>query len=262
MRLLPVACLLALAAPLAAQSLTADEIMRRVAENQDRAVEQRARYVYRQRARVRLTKGATKLKREDTRIYQVTPTPDGLVRELVDRDVVHRSGGEALRFHFPGVEDGEDLDGFDRDLADNFHDDLMRDDESLDGVDPDLFPLTSEEQEDYRFELAGELAYRGRDVYRVLYEPLEGLFDGGKMWRGEVSVDREDFSARRGHLRARLEAPRLDADRVRRQRATARLQADVRGDGRRRLVSGQLRRRVPHQAVPLRAAAGADHARQ
>src|SRR5208337_4251643 len=59
-----------------------DEIMARVAANQDRAEQVRAEYVYQQRIHVATLRTNGKLAREETADYLVAPTPDGTKREL------------------------------------------------------------------------------------------------------------------------------------------------------------------------------------
>ena len=54
-----------------------EEIMARVAANQDREEKARAEYVYQQRIHVASLRTNGKLAREETADYLVTPTPDG-----------------------------------------------------------------------------------------------------------------------------------------------------------------------------------------
>jgi hypothetical protein len=87
-----------------------------------------------------------------------------------------------------------DADGLDANLVENFHGDLGIQNKSRDGLASDLFPLTSSEQRKYHFTLEGEENYRGRNVYRLRFEPLRdgGPHDEG-IWKGEVLVDRTEF---------------------------------------------------------------------
>lgn len=68
----------------AAQCLgqSAEEIMAKVAENQQRAVELRSAFVYRQNVLVRMKRGNGRLAREEQGNYVVTPTPQGFRRTL------------------------------------------------------------------------------------------------------------------------------------------------------------------------------------
>lgn len=63
------------------------------------------------------------------------------------------------------VPESDSLDG---DPVHDFRDGFSND-RSKDGLGRDLFPLTSEEQKKYLFELAGEETVQGRKVYRVRF---------------------------------------------------------------------------------------------
>jgi hypothetical protein len=188
------ACLpvLLLAASAAAQTPTPEEIMAQVAANQDRAAEQRKSYVFQQRARVLLTNGSNKLKRDDTRFYVVTPTEAGVERELQNQEVIHRKDGEKLELMGLAAVESDDVDGLDKGMVDGFHEDLGGDHDSRDGINPDLFPLTTDKQAEYRFEMTGLQDYQGRAVYAIRYEPQGKNFDGSP-WRGEILVDRNEL---------------------------------------------------------------------
>jgi hypothetical protein len=71
------------------------------------------------------------------------------------------------------------------DLVQGFRDDAIND-QSKDGIARDLFPLNSEEQKQYIFELAGQETSRGRRVYRVRFRPLD---KGNLTWEGEALID-------------------------------------------------------------------------
>ena len=192
MRASPCLLVLVLAGGARAQTPSAEEIMAQVAANQDRAAELRRHYVFQQRARVLITNGSNKLKRDDTRYYVVTPTETGVKRDLQNQEVAHRKDGETLELMGLVAVRADDIDGLDKELADEFHDDLGGDHRSRDGINPDLFPLTSQKQAQYRFARKGTEDYQGRSVYVVAYEPKGKNFDGAG-WRGEVLVDRDQF---------------------------------------------------------------------
>lgn len=166
----------------------AAEIMARVAENQDRAVEQRKEFVYHQTTRVRLLKTNGKLLWDETREYDVSPTPTGTEAQLVRTYGERRQGRDFIPFDVEG--DGE-TDGLDAELVESFHDNLTAQNSGRDGLSPNFFPLTSAEQKPYRFTLQGEEKQRGRQVYRLRFEP-QGK-DGDGIWKGEVLVDKEEF---------------------------------------------------------------------
>jgi hypothetical protein len=161
-------------------------IMARVAENQDRAVEQRKEFVYRQKARVRLLKTNGKMLWDETREYNVTPTPEGTDFELTRRFGERRKDRELEAFNL--LDEG-DADGIDPELVDEFHDDLTAQGDKRDGLSANFFPLTSAEQAGYSFTLEGEEKHRGRQVYRIRFEPERGR----RIWKGEVLVDQEEF---------------------------------------------------------------------
>jgi hypothetical protein len=176
---------------LAESAPDAAEIMARVARNQDRAVEQRKTFVYHQNARVRLLKTNGKLIWDETREYDVAPTATGTEAKLLRTYGQRRKGRDFVPFD---QEEELGIDGLDPELVDSFHDDLTGQSKGRDGLSPDLFPLISAEQRKYRFTLEGEEKYRGRQAYRVRFEPLADSEGGGEgIWKGEVLVDRDEF---------------------------------------------------------------------
>ncbi len=182
-------------ATVSAADLEASEIMARVAANQDRAVEQRKNFVYHQTARVRLLKTNGKLLWDETREYDVAPTPKGSESKMTRRFGERRKDGDLHSFGLLGE---VKADGLDSELVEDFHDDLTAQNGGRDGLSPKYFPLTSAEQTGYSFTLEGEESYRGRDVYRLRFEPetKRGIFDaddGLRIWKGEVLVDQEEF---------------------------------------------------------------------
>jgi hypothetical protein len=167
-------------------TLSAGEIMARVAANQDRAVKLRAEYIYQQHIRVVTHRTNGKLAREEKADYVVTPTPEGTKKELTHIEGRYLKKGECLEFQGKPVPEHDSLDG---DMVNDFREDLASD-SSKDGFGCDLFPLTTEEQKKYRFDLAGEDAFRGRKVYRVTFRPAD---KNELAWAGEAVVDAEEF---------------------------------------------------------------------
>ena len=163
-----------------------EEIMARVAANQDREEKARAEYVYQQRIHVASLRTNGKLAREETADYLVTPTPDGTKKELKHIDGRYWHKGKYLEFQGEPVPEAGWLDSS---LVESFRDDLSND-KSKDGLGRDLFPLTSEEQKTYHFELAGEETVRGRKVYRVRFRPRD---KNELTWAGEALIDAEEF---------------------------------------------------------------------
>ena len=170
-------------------------IMARVAENQDRAVEQRKQFVYRQKARVRLLKTNGKMLWDETREYDVAPTPDGTESKLTRRYGERRKDGDLHSFDLLGEETS---DGIDSELVEDFHEDLTAQKSGRDGLSPKFFPFTSSEQTGYRFIFEGKERYRERQVYRLQFEPeskprLRDVDDNLRIWRGELLVDQDEF---------------------------------------------------------------------
>ena len=165
---------------------SADKIMARVAANQDRAVRQRADYIYQQQIRIVSRKTNGKLMRDETTDYLVIPTPDGTKKEL--KQIVGRAWykGRYITFDKHSVPDPDSLDG---DLDDDLRDDLAND-RASDGLGRDLFPLITDEQKDYAFKLEGEETFEGRHVYRIHFAPSD---KHDIAWAGEALIDAEAF---------------------------------------------------------------------
>jgi hypothetical protein len=165
----------------AAPAPTADDIMARVAENQDRAEGLRSEFVYQQKLLIRLRDGKGKLVREEADEYVVTPTPDGTKKELTS----------SRKFGRPWKLAEEDAD-----MVKDLRHDLTNDRKAKDGLSRKLFPLTAKEQRKYDFKLAGEEVHRGLAVYRITFAPkVTGSdinADAGP-WTGEALVSRNDY---------------------------------------------------------------------
>lgn len=165
---------------------SAQEIMARVAANQDQAQKLRAEYIYQQHIHVATRRTNGKLVREEATDYLVTPTPTGTKKELKHIEGRYWSKGKYLDFQGEPVPEPDTIDG---DIVHDFRGDLAND-KSKDGLARDLFPLTSEEQKKYSFVLAGEETFRGRKVYRVKFRPVD---KSEITWAGEAMIDAEDF---------------------------------------------------------------------
>jgi hypothetical protein len=176
------------------------EIMARVAANQDRGEKARAEYVYQQRIRVVTRRTNGKLAREETTDYLVTPTPDGTKKELKHIDGRYWHKGKYLEFQGEPV---PDTGWVDSSIVESFRDDLSND-KSKDGLGRDLFPLTSEEQKKYLFELAGEETVQGRKVYRVRFRPRDR---NELTWAGEALIDAEEFEPLRVYTKLSRKIP-------------------------------------------------------
>lgn len=187
-RLLVILFLLPVATAVAAeQSLpSADEIMARVAENQDLAQKLRAEYVYQQHIKVTTRRPNGKLVREETADYQVTPTPKGTQRELKQLAGKYWFKHDYVNFLDEASSHRDSLDG---DLVQDFRNDCTND-ESKDGIARYYFPLTSSEQKKYLFSLKGVETHHGREVYRLMFVPRD---KSDLTWAGEALIDAEEF---------------------------------------------------------------------
>ncbi len=160
--------------------------MKEVASNQDRAQTERTQYLYDQHVKVVLRHVNGRLAREETADFLVTPGAKGSKRE--EKSIVGRywKHGQYLNFEGQPVPDSGTLDGS---LAGSFRNDLVNDD-SKDGLAKDLFPLTTEEQKDLRFELEGEEVAEGRPAYRIKFRPSD---KNELTWTGEALIDKEEL---------------------------------------------------------------------
>ena len=174
---------------LAQASPTAGEIMSRVAANQDKAEKLRQEYVYQQHVHAisRMTNG--RLMREVTDDYDVTPTPEGSTKQLKSRTGKYYQKGKYLDIKEGSDPEDKDDESLDEDLTDGFIKDLVND-KSKDGLARHLFPLTTEEQNKYKFHLIGEAEQDGRVVYRLGFSPAA---HDDYAWAGEALIDKDDF---------------------------------------------------------------------
>ncbi len=188
------------------EPLKAEEIMARVAANQDRSEALRKEYVYKQHIHIATHKPKTRMMREETADYDVVPLPDGTQKQLKsltgrywnkNKYVVFQGEPAAgdgksdadlisnLRNHEPVPEAGRT----DADLIRNLRNNLLND-KSKDGLARDLFPLTSEEQKDYEFKLLGQEVEAGRNVYHIAFTPKN---EEEPTWAGEALIDAAEF---------------------------------------------------------------------
>ena len=166
-------------------SITADDIMKRVADNQDRAQTERHNYIYDQHVRVDVRYKSGKLGAEEIADYTVTPSP-----KSVDRKRTRFHGRYLKKGSYAEVDaQPKDEGGINGLLAGSFRDSGF-DKESKDGLDKEFFPLTTEEQKDLRFELIGEQEIAGRKAFCIRFGPKK---PHDITWAGEALIDEEDF---------------------------------------------------------------------
>ena len=185
----------ALAAVLAAaqtRPLDVEQIMARVAANQQSARDTRQLYVYHQRQLLSMRRANGKVAREERAEYVVTPAKDGFEKRLDGFTGRYELKGKYVDYDRPGYQyKGLDIDG---NLMHDMADDMMNDRKSRDGIGRDMFPLRAEEQKPYEFKLEGIENYRGRRSYRVSFQPdprLKPDFEEG--WKGEARIDAAEF---------------------------------------------------------------------
>ena len=172
----------------------AEEILARVAANQERAVEARRTIVYEQNTLVRLLRTNGKLAREERRAYLVTPSPAGTEKKLERFEGRYEHKGRLISYDKPGFTYKDlDLDG---ELIEDLTDDLINDRKARDGIAADLFPLTRREQRGYRFMLEGCRVLAGQPAYLLRFEPRRDGDGETKPWAGEAYVDAEEFQPR------------------------------------------------------------------
>jgi hypothetical protein len=172
---------------------TADSIMARVAENQDRAQSMRSAYIYHQNVLVRANYTNGKLAHEETVDYTVMPSDHGIKKERTAFLGKYREHGKVVEYHEPGQHSDHIHVQIDGDLCDSLSEDFANNKETKDGIEKDLFPLTAAEQKHYSFRLDGTEEYRGIQVYRVLFEPKKDDDGNEDPWEGEALIDRKEF---------------------------------------------------------------------
>lgn len=171
-----------------------EEILSRLADSQERAVEARRTIVYQQNALVRLWRAYGRLAREERRTCPVTPAPAGTEKKLERFEGRYENRGQLLPCTSPGFNRGDfDLDGA---LIQSLTDEWLNGRWSRDGIASDLFPLTRREQRGCRFMFEGCRTVAGRPAFLLRFQPRGK--DGGesKPWAGDVFVDPEEYQPR------------------------------------------------------------------
>jgi hypothetical protein len=170
---------------LAAQTPDAGEIMRRVAENIDRAEAARTAYVYDQNVFVRLQRANGKPAREERRRYIVAPTEKGARRKLVSVEGKIVEGKKEVCYDKAGYRRKDmDIDGA---LVDSF----AREVSSRRSAIPNTgwFPFEPKDLHKYCFKLEGEERYHDYDVYKISFREI----DPEDPWEGEALIERNEF---------------------------------------------------------------------
>jgi hypothetical protein len=187
-------------------SLTAAEVMSRVAANRDRSEIERTHFVYVQHAHTLSRKGKT-IRCEETTDFRITPTEKGSAQQLLTLDGRLLRKGKYIHYTQLGGakdpdktdtgKDSDDLhvrvdsddDAMDRDLVENMRQNLTAS-RSRDGIGAGLFPLTSKVQADYVYTLAGRGPMNGRDCFHITFLPRDKDDYG---WKGDAWIDATHF---------------------------------------------------------------------
>jgi hypothetical protein len=183
-----------------AQTLTAEQIMARVAQLQDQAQAERTHYVYVQHAKVVSQQGRT-IHCEETTDYRVVPTGKGEQMKLLDLEGRYRSHGHIVDYSALPPTQGKvegaagaaavpiSGDEIDVDMMEDMRDSFL-DAEAKDGIDAHLFPLTTKEQAGYSFRLARQEELNGRRVYHIEFRPSD---PHEFRWKGDAWIDTVTF---------------------------------------------------------------------
>ncbi len=208
-------CLHSQIAAVADAPLTANAIMSKVAENQDRAEAARARFVYVQHAKVTSRKGKT-IMCEEVTDFRITPKAGGQAKVLLtlagqvraSAGMVHYAQlpkepgpGDDIDVNIGGGDNVTVLDAdhndapvkvkdTDVDLVEHMRRNFTDDSKSKDGVNAGLFPLTTKEQKDMLFEFKGRENKNGHDTFRILFHPKD---KSDFSWKGEAWIDAKEF---------------------------------------------------------------------
>jgi len=141
-------------------------------------VKLRKQFTYEQRVHIQSRYTNGRLAREETAEYDVFPDPDpkGPGRKLTKITGRYWKKGRYVDFTGDAAPGPKSLD---ESLVLAFRDDRACD-----------FPLTTDEQKKYRFELLGEQDVRGRKAWRIGFRPAD---KNDIDWAGEALVDQREF---------------------------------------------------------------------
>jgi hypothetical protein len=188
-------------------TLKADNIMARVATNQDRSEQARQQYVYKQHIHIVTHKPKQRMIREENADYEVVPLENGIEKHLKsltglywEKDQYVEIKGESppqpnktdpdLVHNLRGFEPSPSSITTDADLIHYLRNSLL-DDKSKDGLGRALFPLTFDQQSRYTFKLLGQETDSGRSVYRIAFTPKDDQDESA--WKGETYIDAVEF---------------------------------------------------------------------
>lgn len=174
------------AAALRGEALSADEIMQRVAANQDKAQEARSTYLYHQKVRVRTIDSKGKVRHDETSEYTALPGPEATKKDLVLVSGRYWHKGQYVTYAQEGAERKDEIDS---ELVRELRDELTNDAKSRDGLAKDLFPLTGAEIAKYTFVLKGEEMWQQQRAYRIAFQPKPSPDDTDTAGEALISAD-------------------------------------------------------------------------
>jgi hypothetical protein len=160
-----------------------DQIMQRVGENQEKSVEARRHYVYKQEVLIAIRRSNGKVACQGKREYTVAPGPKGVTRTLVaNLDESGECDKDSKQSLSASADSG---------MADGLGGPVGWE---KDGVPRDLFPLAAHVQKHYDYRFVGMETYRGRPAYRIAFQPKQPReeVDAGD-WKGEALIDAAEF---------------------------------------------------------------------
>jgi hypothetical protein len=210
--------------------LKAEEIMARVAGNQERSETLRDDYVYNQHIHIATHKPQNRMMREENADYEVSSLPgtydmpvriqkrlrlltgrywkkDKYVDLQVDpaKEKSKTNSGSDLIQDLQSYEPAPLSGSSDEDLI-RFLRGYLLDDKSKDGLGRALFPLTQELQRNYIFTLLGQEVDEGRNCYHIAFSPKDG---NALTWTGEAFIDAAEFQPVRVFTKMSHRAPFL-----------------------------------------------------
>jgi len=159
----------------------ASEIMHRVAENQDREQKARNEFVYEQTMHRITREKSGKLLKEEFWTWSVAPGPKKTEKKLISVNGRYWKNGDYHPFEGEPVPSVNGL---------NITVDDDSDADGRDGIDKDLFPLTTDEQKKYTFQLDGERFVNRRKAYVIEFRPIN---KNEYAWKGEAVIDADEL---------------------------------------------------------------------
>jgi hypothetical protein len=186
------ACFLLACSAAFAETPALADILARVAANQAKSVDARKEFVYREDELVRISQTNGKRLCEQRQQFTITPNPSGIERQLVER--TQKEGAETHCTVNLSGNNGESLSMSTGEGSKNLSFSTSMGN-TPDGMPRGMFPLTADEQRLYTYKLRKTENLRGRQVYRISFQPNGKRDPNGRQgyWKGEALIDTEEF---------------------------------------------------------------------